>query len=68
MDRKKLGARLRALREKKGATVYLITKAGNIRYDQVRAIESGNRNYTIDALLGYLIGLDLKFSDLSEDE
>lgn len=54
-----LGKQLRAFRENKGISVYRIAKKGNIRIDQVKAIEEGEKNYTIDAFLGYIAGSDL---------
>lgn len=43
---------------------------GGIRIDQVRAIESGETNYTIDAFLGYAAGNDLNIyiTKKSEDQ
>ena len=57
--RKVLGERLRAFREKRGLSAYRIAQKGNIRIDQVNAVELGEKNYTIDAFLGYISGSDL---------
>lgn len=54
--RKVLGERLRAFREERGISVYHVAKKGNIRIDQVNAVELGEKNYTIDAFLGYIAG------------
>jgi transcriptional regulator with XRE-family HTH domain len=63
-----LGERLRTFREDRGLTVYKVAKNGGIRIDQVKAIESGGTNYTIDSLLGYILGNDLYiyFAEKSE--
>ncbi len=74
MDNKKayrevLGERLRAFREERGLTAYKVAQNGNIRIEQVKAIESGETNYTIDAFLGYIAGSDLYmyFAEKSQD-
>lgn len=76
MDNKKsyrevLGERLRDFREDRGLSVYRVAKKGNIRIDQVNAVESGEKNYTIDAFLGYISGSNLYIyfaeKDNSED-
>ena len=67
--REVLGERLRAFREDRGLTVYKVAQIGGIRIDQVKAIESGETNYTIDAFLGYILGSDLYiyFAEKSEN-
>lgn len=67
--REVLGERLRTFREDRGLSVYKVAQNGGIRIDQVKAIESGETNYTIDAFLGYILGNDLYiyFSEKSED-
>lgn len=57
--RKVLGERLRAFRESRNMSVYGVSLKGNIRIDQVNAVENGDKNYTIDAFLGYIAGSDL---------
>ena len=57
--REALGERLRAFREERGLSAYRIAQKGNIRIDQVNAVELGDKNYTIDAFLGYIAGSDL---------
>lgn len=63
MDKKSyrevIGERLRAFREKRGLSAYRVAQKGNIRIDQVNAVELGEKNYTIDAFLGYISGSDL---------
>ena len=63
--RKALGERLRAFRRKKGLSMYKVAKNGNIAIGQVRAVENGDTNYTVNILLGYLsgCGLKVKFRD-----
>ena len=48
-----------AFREKRGLSAYRVAQKGNIRIDQVNAVELGEKNYTIDAFLGYISGSDL---------
>lgn len=57
--RKVMGERLRAFRESRGLSACQVAKKGGIRVDQVRWVEEGNRNYTIDAFLGYVTGCNL---------
>lgn len=63
MDKKNyrevLGERLRTFREERGISAYRVAQKGNIRIDQVNAVEFGKKNYTIDAFLGYIAGSDL---------
>ena len=58
--REVLGEWLRASREEKGLTVYKVSLGGGIKHDQVKAIEAGDKNYTIDSFLGYLDGSGLR--------
>ena len=57
--REVLGQRLKEFRESRGITIYAVAKKGNVRIDQIQAVETGNANYTIDAFIGYIIGCDL---------
>jgi transcriptional regulator with XRE-family HTH domain len=57
--REVLGERLRTFREERGISAYRVAQKGNIRIDQVNAVEIGEKNYTIDAFLGYISGSDL---------
>ncbi|MFQ7039324.1 MAG: helix-turn-helix domain-containing protein [Barnesiella sp.] len=50
---------MKAIREKKGLTIYKVAKQGNIRIEQVNSIEIGEKNYTIDALIGYILGANI---------
>lgn len=63
MDKKSyrevIGERLRDFREERGLSAYRVAQKGNIRIDQVNAVELGEKNYTIDAFLGYISGSDL---------
>ena len=61
-DRVVLGEQLKAIREKKYLTVYKVAKTGGIRIDQVKAVESGSKNYTIDIFLGYITGCGLNIT------
>ena len=66
--REAIGERLKEFRESRGLTAYKVAQTGGIRIDQVKAIESGDYNYTIDSFIGYVIGCDLYmyFSEKSE--
>lgn len=63
MDKKSyrevIGERLRAFREDRCISAYRVAQKGNIRIDQVNSVESGDKNYTIDAFFGYIVGNDL---------
>lgn len=67
--REVMGQRLKAFREERGLTAYKVAQNGGIRIDQVKAIEAGETNYTIDAFLGYIMGSDLYmyFAEKSEN-
>lgn len=57
--REVLGERLKSFRQSRNLSVYSVSQKGNIRIDQVNSVESGLKNYTIDAFLGYIAGSDL---------
>jgi transcriptional regulator with XRE-family HTH domain len=57
--RKVLGERFRTFRKEKGISAYRVAQKGSIRIEQVNAVEFGDKNYTIDAFLGYISGSDL---------
>jgi len=56
-NRKQLGAKLAEIRTSKGLTMYRVERAGKLEFAQVKSVESGERNYTIDILLKYLDGI-----------
>lgn len=58
--RKNLGYKFKALREEKGLSAYKVAQSGNIRIEQVKAVECGESNYTIDVFLGYLKGCEIE--------
>lgn len=64
--RKKIGAELFKLREKKGVSMYAIEKGTGVRFEQIKNIEEGSANYTINSLLAYtaFLGYDLVFVDI----
>ena len=61
--------RLTDFREARGLTAYRVAKNGDIRTGQVRSVESGDANYTIDIFLGYIKRCDLYiyFAEKSEN-
>lgn len=60
--REVLGERLKDFRESRGITLYAVAKKGNIRHDQAASVETGARNYSIEAFLGYLRGCGLRMT------
>lgn len=57
--REVLGQRLKEFREERGLSMYAVSQKGGIRIEQVKAVEEGLKNYTIDIFLGYIAGSDL---------
>lgn len=57
--REVLGQALQSFRESKGLSRYAVAQKGQIRIEQVKAVEEGITNYTIDVFLGYICGADL---------
>ena len=58
--KKALGEWLRAYRNKIGLTAYRVAKDGNITIGQVKIVEDGETNYTVNILLGYIRGCGLQ--------
>lgn len=54
-----LGQRLQDFRESRNLSRYAVAQKGKIRIEQVKAVEEGLTNYTIDVFLGYIAGSDL---------
>lgn len=67
--REVLGMKLKDFRETRNITMYSVAKKGNITISQVKAVESGETNYTMDIFLGYIVGSDLYmyFSEKEKD-
>ena len=61
-DKQQLGAILADIRTRKNISFYRIAKGGEISITQAHSIEDGRRNYTIDALLAYLRGIEAELS------
>lgn len=57
--REVLGQRLQEFRESRNLSRYAVAQKGQIRIEQVKAVEEGASNYTIDVFLGYITGSDL---------
>ena len=57
--REVLGQRLQDFRESRNLSRYAVAQKGKIRIEQVKAVEEGLTNYTIDVFLGYIAGSDL---------
>ena len=58
MDKQQLGAILADIRTRKNISFYKIAKGGEISITQSHSVEKGRRNYTIDALLAYVRGIE----------
>ena len=67
-EREALGNTLRAFREDSNLSKYKVAQDGKIREDQVTFIELGERNYTIDAFLGYLRGCNIEVTFTKKEE
>ena len=61
-DKQQLGSILSDIRTRKNISLYKIAKGGEISITQAHSIEDGDRNYTIDALLAYLRGIEAEIS------
>lgn len=57
--REVLGARLKEFREKRGLTLYRVSKNSGLQIKQINDIESGSINYTIDSFLAYIASCEL---------
>ena len=57
--REVVGARLKDFRESRKLSRYAVAQKGKIRIEQVKAVEEGITNYTIDVFIGYVVGSDL---------
>ncbi|KAA6348965.1 hypothetical protein EZS27_003565 [termite gut metagenome] len=64
-NRQNIAKYLKEIRLQKKLSKGKIAREGKIRPCQVTDIESGEKNYTIDSLLGYLngIGMDITFTN-----
>ena len=60
--RKTLGANLKAFRLVCNLTAYAVAKKGGISISQVRYVEEGSNNYTVDTLTGYLHGSNISLT------
>lgn len=54
-----MGQKLQEFRESRNLSRYAVAQKGKIRVEQVKAVEEGLTNYTIDVFLGYIAGSDL---------
>jgi transcriptional regulator with XRE-family HTH domain len=57
--REVMGQKLQEFRESRNLSRYAVAQKGKIRVEQVKAVEEGLTNYTIDVFLGYIAGSDL---------
>ena len=56
-----IGRYLRDTREEKGISLYRVSKSSGLRFETIKAIESGEKNYSIDSLLAYIGAIDVFF-------
>lgn len=54
-QQKKIGQMIKKAREDKGMTYYRLTELTEVRHQQIKAVESGTKNFTT----GTLIALDM---------
>ena len=57
--REVMGQKLQEFRKSRNLSRYSVAQKGKIRIEQVKAVEVGLTNYTIDVFLGYITGSDL---------
>lgn len=57
-----IGSFLKKIRKKKGISKYKINKKNNLRYDIIKGIEDGDKNYTIDSFMFYCDAIGVEFS------
>lgn len=60
--RMSLGKTLKDIRKEKGLSAYKVSKNCGISIAQVKVIEDGETNYTIDTFFGYIAGVDMQIS------
>ena len=59
--REVIGRYLRDTREEKGISLYRVSKSSGLRFETIKAIESGEKNYSMDSLLAYIGAIDVYF-------
>lgn len=59
--REVIGRYLRDTREEKGISLYRVSKSSGLRFETIKSIESGEKNYSIDSLLAYIGAIDVYF-------
>lgn len=64
-QRKQIGNLLKQIRENKGITLYRIEKETDIRFETLKAIETGSLRYNIDTFLTYInfLGVSIFFKE-----
>lgn len=55
-----IGYKLKSVREFKAITRYKMRENYNLRYEQIKTIDEGSHNYTIESLISYADSLGLK--------
>ena len=58
--RQKTGQYLKDARIKVGLTRYAVAKSTGLTQGQIKIIEDGSKNYTVDALFAYVLAVDLE--------
>lgn len=59
--RKLIGESLSEVRKSKSISLYQITKTHGLKFDVIKSIEEGSKNYTIDSFLTYISALNVYF-------
>lgn len=59
--RKKIGKRLKRIRDNKKLTYYGVAKLSGLSIEQVQSIENGDKAYTIDSFIKIIRAIDPSF-------
>ena len=62
MTKQQIGKAIATARKQQGKTAYLVCKQAGIAYHQLRYIEKGTANYTVECLLQVCKTLDLEIN------
>ena len=66
--RKVIGKYLADIRAERKQTYYAVMKTSGLTIDQIKGIESGDKNYSIDSFLAYTAAVDCYFYLASRED
>lgn len=66
--RKSIGKVLKNHREKSGISIWKVAQASDTHTDNIKAVEEGETNYTINSLIKYLCGCDVQLHFESKNQ